>query len=77
MEKNNQKFQDFSIQQAMELAQSDAGKQLFALLQQTQGQKLKSAMDQAAAGDYTNAKETIQAMMASREAQELVKKLRE
>ncbi len=77
MEKNNQNFQDFSIQQAMKLAQSDAGKQLFALLQQTQGQKLQNAMDQAAAGDYTNAKETIQSMMASREAQELMKKLRE
>ncbi len=77
MEKNNQNFQDFSIQQAMRLAQSDAGKQLFALLQQTQGQKLQNAMDQAAAGDYTNAKETIQSMMASREAQELMKKLRE
>ncbi len=77
MEKNNQNFQDFSIQQAMRLAQSDAGKQLFALLQQTQGQKLQNAMDQAAADDYTNAKETIQSMMASREAQELMKKLRE
>lgn len=75
MEKNNGQFQNFSMEQAMKLAQSDAGKQLYALLRQTQGSQLQSAMDQAAAGDYTSAKQTIEALMSSPEARELMKKL--
>ncbi len=77
MEKNNGQFSDFSVQQAMKMAQSDAGKQLIALLQQTQGNQLQSAMDKASAGDMAGAKDILQRIMADRQAQELMQKLRE
>ena len=46
-----ERLPDISAEQVKKLAESDAGKQLFALLQQTQGDQLKVAMDRAAAGD--------------------------
>lgn len=67
--------QSFSMQEAMRLAQSDAGKQLLSLLQKTQGDKLQEAMDQAAAGDYEQVKKTMSSLLSSPEAQALVKKL--
>ena len=76
MQKKSDGFNDFSMQEAMRLAQSDAGQQLFALLQATQGEQLQTAMDQAAAGDYSNVKKTLQALLADRQAQELLKQLR-
>lgn len=53
MQKNSE---DFSMQEAMRLAKSPAGQQLFALLQQTDPAALHQAMDQAAAGDYDHVK---------------------
>ena len=47
MQKNSEGFHDFSMADAMRLAQSDAGQQLFALLQSTNGQQLQAAMAQA------------------------------
>ena len=67
--------QSFSMQEAMRLAQSDAGKQLLSLLQNTQADQLQAAMDQAAAGDYEQVKKTMSSLLASPEAQALVKKL--
>ncbi len=77
MEKNNAQFSDFSIRQAMKVAQSDAGKQLIALLQQSQGAELQSAMDKASAGDMAGAKDIIQKIMSNQEAQALMQKLQE
>lgn len=76
MQKNSDGIGDFSLQEAMKLAQSDAGKQLFSLLQATEGEKLQTAMDQAASGDLKQVKETMQKLMASAQVQELVKKMR-
>ena len=76
MQKKRDEFSDFSIQQAMKLAQSDTGQELLALLRNTQGEKLQQAMDQAAAGDYAKVKESLQALMSSPEARELLEKLR-
>ncbi len=77
MEKNNGHFSDFSIQQAMKMAKSDAGKRLIALLQQTQGNQLQSAMDKASYGDMAGAKEIIRKIMANQEAQSLMQELQE
>lgn len=77
MQKKSDGIHDFSIQQAMKLANSDAGQQLFSLLKNTQGQQLQSAMDQAAAGDYDQMKKTMQALLSSQQAQELLKKMQE
>ena len=77
MEKKSDAFNDFSIQDAMKLAKSDAGKQLFALLQATQGEQLQTAMDQAKAGDYSNVKKTLQALLSDQQAQDLLKQIQE
>lgn len=65
----------FSMQDAMKLAQSDAGKQLYSLLQQTNAQQLQTAMDDAAAGNYEQVKNTMASMLASPEIRELLKKM--
>lgn len=77
MQKKNDGFGDFDIQQAMRLANSDAGRQLLNLLQSTQGDKLKDAMDQAAAGNYDQVKKTMQELMANDQARKLMKKMQE
>ena len=60
----------------MQLAKSDAGQQLLALLKQQKSDTLKQAMDQAAEGNYEDMKKTLSAFMASGQAQELLKQLR-
>lgn len=66
---------NFSMQDAMKLAQSDAGKRLFALLQQQNAQQLQDAMDDAAAGNYEQVKNSMASMLASPEIRELLKKI--
>lgn len=75
MQKKSDGFSDFSVQEAMRLAQSDAGQQLLALLQSTQADKLQSAMEQAAAGNMEQVKKTVQELMASGQARELLRKM--
>lgn len=72
MQKNSD---NFSMQEAMRLAQSDAGKQLFALLQKQNGAALQQAMADANAGNMDAVKKTMESLMASKEVQELMKKL--
>ena len=67
---------NFSAEDVKKIAQSKAGQDLYALLQQTQSQQLKDAMAQAAAGDLEQVKKTVSAMMASPEAKALLDQLR-
>lgn len=67
---------NYSVEQAKKLANSDAGKKLFALLQQTQGDQLKTAMEDAATGNYAKAIQTMSAIMDSPQARELMEKMR-
>ncbi|MBO5322649.1 MAG: hypothetical protein J6A88_00920 [Oscillospiraceae bacterium] len=71
-----ERLPNFSAEQIKKVAESDAGKQLFALLQQTQAEQLKVAMDRAAAGDYSMAKQTLTSMMNNPQAMALLKQLR-
>ena len=64
-----------SIQEAMKLAQSPAGQQLIQLLQKNGGANLQSALEQAAAGDYAQAKKAISALMQNPEAQILFRQM--
>ena len=64
------------LQEAMKLAQSDTGRQLYALLQKTQGQQLQSAMEQASSGNYDAAKKALDSMLSDPQARELLKKMR-
>ena len=72
MQKNSQ---NFSMQEAMRLANSDAGQRLLAILKQSDSANLQQAMAQASAGNYSDAQKTLSSLLASREVQELMKEL--
>ena len=72
MEKNNG---NFSMEEVLKLAKSPAGQQLMAMLQQQDSAKLEQAAAQAKAGDYSQASQTLSAMLSSPEAQKLMKQL--
>ena len=65
-----------ALSEAMLLAQSPVGKQLAALLQQSNAQGLRRAMEQAADGRLDEAKDTINGFLATREGQTLLEQLR-
>lgn len=63
------------MQEAIKLAQTPAGQQLIKLLQQNGGDTLRSAMAQAAAGDYSKAQQAIAALMQNPEAKKLFEQM--
>lgn len=63
------------VQQARKLAQNPAAQQLIKLLQTNGGQELRAALEQAAAGNYTKAQQTISTLMQDPQAQQLFDKL--
>ena len=73
MHPNPESPMDFAA--LLKLAQSPAGQQFIAALQQQQGQNLNAAMAKAAKGDYTLAKQTISDFLTTQEARELLEKL--
>ena len=72
MEKNNP---NFSMEEVLKLAKSPAGQQLMAMLRHQDSAKLEQAAAQAKAGDYSQASQTLSAMLSSPEAQKLMKQL--
>lgn len=64
------------LSEVMRLARSPAGQQLLALLQKSSGEELRSAMEKASAGDYSQAKKTINAFLSTPEAKALMEQLR-
>jgi len=72
MQKNSQ---NFSMEEAMQLANSDAGQRLLAILRQSDGSHLQQAMDQAAAGDFETMRKTLAPLLESKEVQSLLKEL--
>lgn len=75
MEHYSDDFRDFDMQQAMALAQTDAAKQLFAMLQDSHSPQLQSAMTQAAAGDMTEARKMLQELMSAEPTRSLLQQL--
>ena len=69
------KSEDFSMQEALRLAQSPAGQQLLALLQRSDGAQLQKIKEQAAAGDYKNAAQMLNTLLSSQEAKQLLNQL--
>ena len=63
------------MQEVLRLAASPTGQKLIAMLQQQGGNEVQSAMEQASAGDYTQAKRIIEALMKDPQAQKLLKDL--
>lgn len=72
MQKN---FNDFSMQDAMRLVNSPAGKQLLAFLQQTDPDALNKAKSQASSGDYSQIGQTLAPLLASDEVKKLLQQL--
>lgn len=70
------KNQDFSMDEAMRLAKSPAGQQLYTMLQRQHGQQLNEAMSQAAAGDYSSVQKTLSALLSDPEAKAMLQKLK-
>ena len=72
MQKNSQ---NFSMQEALRLAKSDAGQQLLAILKSADGTQLQQAMQLASAGNYEQAKQILSSVLSSPEAKALLKEL--
>lgn len=70
------KDQERTVAEAMRLANTDAGKQLLALLKSQQPGALETAMNQAQAGNYDAIKQTMSAALSSPEVQRLLKQMR-
>ncbi len=74
MEKNNN---NFSMEDMKRLAQSDAGKQLMAMLQSSHGSTADAVRTSAQAGDMEQAKKALAAFLSDPKAQALLKQLEE
>ena len=69
------KSQDFSMDDAMRLANSPAGQQLIAMLQQADSASMQEATRQANSGNYAKASQILNKILSSPEAQDLIKTL--
>ncbi len=74
MEKNNN---NFSMEDMKRLAQSEAGKQLMAMLGGSHGATAEAVRSSAQAGDMEQAKKALAAFLSDPKAQVLLKKLEE
>lgn len=69
--------QNFSMQEALRLAQSDAGQQLLAHLRAADPQALSKAMAYIAAGDYQKAMAVLKPVMGDPKAKDALNRLGE
>lgn len=74
MQKN---CENFSMQDALRMAQSPAGQQLLAMLRSGDSGQLQQVMDLAKSGDMANASTALQTMLSSTQAQQLLKQMEE
>ena len=72
MQKNSE---DFSMQEALRLAQSPAGQQLLAMLRQADTGQIQEALTQANAGDMKSAKKALNNLLADPEIQKMLRQL--
>ena len=69
------KSQDFSMEEALRVAKSPAGQQLLSMLQQSESGKLQQVVDQASAGNYSQASKILDALLSSPDAKKLLQQL--
>ena len=65
----------YDMAELMRLAQSPAGQQLIALIQQNGGTSLQTAVEKAGSGDFAQARQVLSSLLSSPEAQALLKQL--
>lgn len=70
------KQENFSMQDAMRLANSSAGKELLALLKENSDGTVEQARKQAEQGDFGQVKKTLSALMQNPKVQELLEEMR-
>ena len=66
---------DFSQQDILKMAQSPAGKQLIAMLQNADPTALQKAMEQVASGNYEQAKASLSPLMESQKLKSLLQQM--
>lgn len=69
------KSEDFSMEDAARLAQSDTGRQLYSALRRKDSALFQQAMGQAASGNFDQVKETMSALLADPEIRDLLSRL--
>lgn len=69
------KSDDFSMQEALRLAKSEAGQKLYATLQSQNSDTFSKAVEQASAGDYSAAKQTLSALLSSPQVKAMLEQL--
>lgn len=67
--------QDRDLEEAMRLASSPAGQQLVQLLKNSDSAQLQSALEKAYAGDFSQAREAINAFLSTPDAKALLEQL--
>lgn len=67
--------ENFSIQDAMRLAETPAGKELISILQSSGGDSMDKAKKAAAQGDYNLVKENLADLMKSPKIQSLLREM--
>jgi len=72
MQKNSN---NFSMQEALRLANSPAGQQLLSLLRQSDPEALQKVMQQASSGNYSQAQEILAPLLASEEVKKLIQQM--
>ena len=66
---------NFSAEDAMRLANTPAGQQLIAMLQKADTSVMRNAMEQATSGNFEQAKQALEPLLASSEVQKLLRQL--
>ena len=72
MQKNSE---NFSLQEAMRLANTPTGQELIGLLRQSNGPQFQQAAELASAGDYAQAKNLLKGLLDDPQVQTLLKAL--
>lgn len=67
---------NFSVEEAMALANSEAGQRIIALLKAQNNPNLQKAAQEAAAGNYHNAKQSLSDALTSQQIQAILEQLR-
>ena len=67
--------QPTDLSKLMQLARSQAGQLLIALLQQNGGEALQNALTKASAGDYSQAQQTLSQLLEDPQAKQLLSQL--
>lgn len=75
MDQKSMNPQNFSMEQVAQLAGTDAGQKLISLLRQKNGADLQKAMENAAAGNMDQAKESLCSLLRDPKIRELLNQL--